>query len=112
MPLSLAGGGVADAAKGYALAGLVIEEEEERGGFGDEDLSVVAVRGELFGAVKQRLVKLVGVLDGAAQGAGAHGVELAGGGVDDDETLRSEDACDEVAEGRSQRGRGAVGVRG
>jgi hypothetical protein len=107
-PLGLSGGGIADAAKSDALAGLGVEQEEERGGLSDEDLGVVPVRDELCGAVEERLMEVVSVFDSAAQGTSTYRVELTRGGIDDDEALPGEDVCDETTKGGGERRRSAA----
>jgi hypothetical protein len=91
-----------------ALAGRLVEQEEERGTRLDEDLGVVLLVLELVGAGEQGFFELFGALDGCAQGGSAEGVEGAAGGVHDDEALVGEELRHEPGEGAAESGAGSV----
>jgi hypothetical protein len=96
------------AAEGKARAGGFIDEEEEAGAGGDEDLGVVAALGEELVAVVEGGFEGVGVLDSVAENGSAEGVEGAGGGVDDDEAGVGEGGGEEAREGGGVGGVGGV----
>ena len=64
---------------------------------------------ESLAALGERGVKLVGTLDGGAEDRRAEAMEVAAGGVDDEQALRGEDCGIKIAEGLGESAAGFVG---
>ena len=82
LPLAVRG-----AAQRQAGAGFGVDQEEQRMIGGDQHLRVIASGLEILRAHQQRVFELVGPLQRSLQNACAHGVELARGGVHDDQAV-------------------------
>ena len=90
------------------LAVVFIDQEQEAGAGGDEDLGVVAAFGKEAVARVEGGFEFVGMCDRVAEDRSAEGVEGAGGGVDHDEALVGEGAGKEAREGGGKGGAGGV----
>ena len=75
----------------------------------DGDLGVIAGGFKRLVALEQRGVELVGALDAGAQYRRAEAMEVAAGGVDNQQALRGKDLRVEIGEGLSEGAAGLVG---
>ena len=93
--------------EGYPRAGALVDEEEQAGLWGDGDLGVIAGGFKLAVAVEERLVQLIGALDGRAQYGRSHAVKCAAAGVEHQQALGGKDLSIEL---RKRLGEGVAGL--
>jgi hypothetical protein len=101
---------VSGATERKAGASFRIDEEEQRMVSGDQNLGVIAGGLEVLRADEESVFELVGTLKSGAEDASAEGVEVAGGGVHDDEAEVGEDFGEKAAEGGGDGCAGGVAL--
>ena len=84
-------------------------KEEQAGRGRDQNLGVVATLFEQLAAFEESGFEFGGVLDGVAKDGCAEGVKVAGGGVDEDQSLFGEDRREQAGKGLGEGGVGSVG---